>query len=675
MLYQNHEKDQMWGEIPDKFAKRENKLGQRGQTGMPDKDTLMQGFQMGPWFVLPERGLLSLDGEEKHIEPLVMDVLMALAERAGEVLSNDQLIDAAWGGRAVTDDVIVRCIAVLRRNLGDNAREPEYIENIPRRGYRLMKSIEVPQLDPTPAEAGKPVPAARSAYYWPLVAGFVAVVLITVFAFFAPIDEAEDNHITSLAVFPMDCSAEDANVCYSIVEELVSQLLQAQDAGQIKVVRSRAPFPTDPDEESIADELDVDGIFIGRLVRTGSDIRISAEIQDRQDGEHGFVLWSNSYDGPSVEVIELRSRLVSDAVGELIGDDAKSLKADSRPSSLAALDAYAAGQYELSKRSEVATKKAIDLFEKTIELDPEFAPAYVRLAYGYMLLPEYGPASATLMYEKALLSADAGVAIDPRVSGPAQTVYGFVYHKRNQWTKATQAHLNAINASTVYPISHQLYSRLLASVGRLDASLTEARKAHEIDPQQAVQISRLAIAYFWLDDLENAATYFQQSDEHMEYVAPIHDLAYSLFHIRNGDYDKAVTEAITGLEKYGQDSSWVASVFAGMHNPEKYDEAHAIVAHLSDEELLPANVEISLWTLLKDADRAMAVAKRLENAGEIFEAELMFVPQFSAFREHPYFPTLLDAIGLTEYWNENDCEWAVDRVVCEQSDIVAPSSN
>ena len=83
---------------------------------MPDKDKLMQGFQMGPWFVLPERGLLRLDDEETHLEPLVMDVLVALAECQGDVLSNDQLIDAAWGGRAVTDDVIVRCIAVLRRN-------------------------------------------------------------------------------------------------------------------------------------------------------------------------------------------------------------------------------------------------------------------------------------------------------------------------------------------------------------------------------------------------------------------------------------------------------------------------------------------------------------------------------------------------------------------------------
>ena len=121
--------------------------------------------------------------------------------------------------------------------------------------------------------------------------------------------------------------------------------------------------------------------------------------------------------------------------------------------------------------------------------------------------------------------------------GPAQTVHGYIDHQRGLWANSDRAHVDAISASTVYPISHQLYSQLLASVGRLDEALAEAKKAREIDPQQAVLISRLAIAYFWLDDLENAAFYFDMSEAHIEYKAPIHDLAYWLFLIRTGDYD------------------------------------------------------------------------------------------------------------------------------------------
>ncbi len=629
---------------------------------MPDKDTLMQGFQMGPWFVLPERGLLRLDGEETHIEPLVMDVLVALAACQGDVLSNDQLIDAAWGGRAVTDDVIVRCIAVLRRNLGDQARAPDYIENIPRRGYRLKMPISVVE----PQSAGKPTDSktsTKAGYYGPLIAGFVAVALIYFFAFFSPDSPLEDIEIRSLAVFPLDCSDEDKIVCYSFVEELVSQLLQARGENNIKVVRSRSAFPENPDTETIADELDVDGIFIGSLTRSGNDIRISVEIHNRRDG---FVFWSNTYDGLSADLINLRSDLVDEAVAKLIGEKAKLLQADSRPASIDALDAFSSGQYELSIRSAASISNAIELFEKTTELDPEFGPAYVQLAYSYMLLPEYDmTASSTLMYEKALSSADAGVEKDSAMFGPAQTVYGFIYHKRGQWTRATEAHLQAINAKTVYPISHQLYSRLLASVGRLDASLAEARKAHEIEPQQAVLISRLAIAYLWLDDLENAETYFNRSDSHKEYEAPVHDLAFSLFNIRSGNIDKAISEAVIGLEKYGLDSSWVATVFEGMHNPDLREEAHSVVEQLAKGDHLAPRVEISLWAILGDGDRAMQVARRLQNSGEIFEAELMFIPQFSVLREHPDFPSLLDAIGLTDYWHDNGCEWQSDHVDCE----------
>jgi tetratricopeptide (TPR) repeat protein len=205
----------------------------------------------------------------------------------------------------------------------------------------------------------------------------------------------------------------------------------------------------------------------------------------------------------------------------------------------------------------------------------------------------------------------------------------------------------------------------LASVGRLDASLIEARKAYEIDPQQAVLISRLAMAYFWLDDLDNAEFYFARSNAHKEYEASVHDLAYSMFLIRVGDFDRAISEASAGLEKAGLDSSWVPAVFEGMHNPAKYDEAHRIVEQLSAGEHLGANVEISLWALLQDGERAMSVARRLQDSGEVFEAELMFIPQFSVLREHPGFPGLLDAIGMTEYWASIGCAWQGDYVNCE----------
>jgi hypothetical protein len=60
----------------------------------------------------------------------------------------------------------------------------------------------------------------------------------------------------------------------------------------------------------------------------------------------------------------------------------------------------------------------------------------------------------------------------------------------------------------------------------------------------------------------------------------------------------------------------------------------------------------------------MQVARRLETEGEVFEAELLFIPQFQQLREHPYFPALMDAIGLTEYWNNVGCRWQQHALHC-----------
>ena len=111
----------------------------------PSLTDLQGGFELGPWTVVPERGLLRQGDAKEHLEPMVMDVLMVLASHQGSVVTRDQLVDAVWEGRFVADEAIVAKIATLRKQLGDDARHPIYVETIPRRGYRLMMPIRLPE--------------------------------------------------------------------------------------------------------------------------------------------------------------------------------------------------------------------------------------------------------------------------------------------------------------------------------------------------------------------------------------------------------------------------------------------------------------------------------------------------------------------------------------------------
>src|SRR5260370_31361223 len=96
------------------------------------------GFVTGEWTVTPTRNLLVRGAAQVRVEPRVMDVLGHLAERAGEVVSKEELVERVWNGRYVTDDGLTVSIYALRKALGDDARRPRYLETVSRRGYRWL---------------------------------------------------------------------------------------------------------------------------------------------------------------------------------------------------------------------------------------------------------------------------------------------------------------------------------------------------------------------------------------------------------------------------------------------------------------------------------------------------------------------------------------------------------
>jgi DNA-binding winged helix-turn-helix (wHTH) protein len=98
-------------------------------------------FAIGEWTVMPSRNLVARGAEEVRLEPRVMDVLVYLASRAPQSVSKDELIEHVWKRAYVSDDVLSVTIYALRKALGDEARQPRYIETIPRRGYRVIAPV------------------------------------------------------------------------------------------------------------------------------------------------------------------------------------------------------------------------------------------------------------------------------------------------------------------------------------------------------------------------------------------------------------------------------------------------------------------------------------------------------------------------------------------------------
>ena len=115
------------------------------------RQELQAGFRIGECLIEPRQNRIVRGEIEVRLEPRVMDVLVCLAERAGEVVSRETLNEQVWGNVVVTDQAVTNCISELRHHLGDDRSAHRVIETIPKRGYRLAAPVQLrsrPAADP-----------------------------------------------------------------------------------------------------------------------------------------------------------------------------------------------------------------------------------------------------------------------------------------------------------------------------------------------------------------------------------------------------------------------------------------------------------------------------------------------------------------------------------------------
>jgi Tol biopolymer transport system component/DNA-binding winged helix-turn-helix (wHTH) protein len=123
------------------------------------KEDLSDGFWVGDWFAEPMLNRMVREEEHVQLEPKVMDVLQLMAERPGKAVTKEAFMERVWTDTVVTDDVLSRCISQLRKVLGDDAHDPDYIETIRKTGYRLIAPVRVPEVE----QAAESTPVDRDA--------------------------------------------------------------------------------------------------------------------------------------------------------------------------------------------------------------------------------------------------------------------------------------------------------------------------------------------------------------------------------------------------------------------------------------------------------------------------------------------------------------------------------
>jgi tetratricopeptide (TPR) repeat protein len=265
----------------------------------------------------------------------------------------------------------------------------------------------------------------------------------------------------------------------------------------------------------------------------------------------------------------------------------------------------------------------------------------------------------------ALETIKDGVAVDPTMEDVAGAIYGYVYHKQKRWKKSEAAFLQATNAEVVDPNAFNSYSRMLASVGRLDASLAQALAGLEIEPSSTFLNSRVAMSYAWLGENQKAVEYYEHANA-FGWTGETHILGYAFILMQTGQIQKARDLAQQAVQKAGDSIDWIEPVFAALADPDPAKAGTALEAlnRVSAVEPINPRIEITVRALLGDLDGAMGIAERLDEPGEAFEMDMLFIPQLKALRRHPDFMPLLDNLGITRYWQSEGCTWDGDQVSC-----------
>lgn len=261
-------------------------------------------LRVGDWTVNRLSGELARDGAVVRLEERTLRLLTFMADRAGEVLSADELLNHAWPGVVVSPDSLYQAITLLRRQLGDDARNPSYIATVPRRGYRLVATVaELAEAgaEPAPVEAPPPRQTVQEPPPAPVPARgnrrriAIAVGVAAALAGLVALPLAHTGN-RSVAVLPFLDLTDDMNeepFADGISEELIGKLSKQPGLSVAPPGASYYYKDKRTTAAEVARALKVGYVLDGSVRRSGGALRIAARLTRAADG---FVVWSDSYD-------------------------------------------------------------------------------------------------------------------------------------------------------------------------------------------------------------------------------------------------------------------------------------------------------------------------------------------------------------------------------------------
>ena len=640
---------------------------------MPEDHQPDGQLRFGVFEVDLRAGELHKHGLRVRLQDQPFQVLAMLLEHPGAVVTREELQKRLWPADTFVDfdHGLNKAVNKIRDALGDSAESPRFVETVARRGYRFLAEVKGADATPlrSPELAPPPLPTAefpdrpdlsvipampkhrRSWIAWAMSAFVLLALLASLAAWKLHSRNRPASAIHSLAVLPIESLSNDTSQDYfadGMTDELIS------DLGQISALRvisrtsvmaykhARKPLP------EIAHELNVDAIVEGTVLRSGDQVRITAQLIDAAADKH---LWSQSYEGELKDTLALQNqvaRAIADQIRINLNPQEQAALKSAKVVNPEAYQSYLKGRYFWNKRTPDSLKVALAYFNQAIDEDSNYAQAYSGLADTYALLGDWQYAVMTPKeaLPKAKIAATKALELDNTLS-EAHNSLAFCFDAFD-WDleSAGKEFQRAIELNPGYATAHHWHAWHLSLLGRYDEAIEEMKKAKNLDPLSLIINADLAellvIAHFSDESIIQSRKTIEMDPN----FALAHNQlaqAYLQKHMNR----EAIAELQKAVELSGSSPTCVANLARAYAASGKTSEAIKLLGDLkkhSNRSYSDASEIAVIYAALGDKDQAM---RWLEiGYAERFNPGVLLRPGFDPLRSDPRFQDLVLRIGF-----------------------------
>jgi TolB-like protein/DNA-binding winged helix-turn-helix (wHTH) protein/Flp pilus assembly protein TadD len=667
-------------------------------------------YEFGPFRLEIDKRLLFRGDEPIALTPKALEILFVLVENAGITMEKEELIRKVWPDSFVEEGNLTVNISTIRKSLGERPNYHQYIATVPGKGYRFVADVKELFIDdveltaeettrahiiiereesdefdiddsaPDQSRGATRVIAGKALSLQPVEAlaaqqalqarrsargirsdrrALIAALAVLVIAAGGIYYFYFGNRGDSIAVLPFSFTSmnpknlaepDSEYLSDGITESVINSLSQFPG---LRVIARSSVFHYQGkgiDPQQIGRDLGVRTVLIGRIIQRGDNLIIKTELSDVRDNRQ---IWGEQYERKVSDLLALQKEIASSIVDNLklrLTGEERNRLAKSHTDNAEAYELYLKGRYHWNRRTVEGFNKAVAFFQRAIEKDTRYALAYTGLADSYMLLSDWGVLPPVEGYSRARDAVLQALNIDYGLAEAHNSLAGIKSVLDWDWAGAENEYRKAIELNPNYPTAFHWYATQLMVMGRLDASLTQIKRAQQLDPLSLGINKDFAVILLSARRYDEALEQCRKTLEidptflvMSTYIAQAYELKQM--------YPEAIAELQRAYALMPHDSEISYGLALAYASAGMRDEAQAVLDRMSQpssqSQFLPREAAL-LHARFGENDKAFEVLEQAYANHYFAVTQLNIDPRFDPLRSDPRYTDLLRRLGLKQ---------------------------